>query len=444
VELLRGSEGVEGSHLDGLYYDGIDFGVETIRRVRSVLQRERGSRGLLDLHSGNNNHPNHKGKYGAVSPALQYMGVLPHIDSLWLGEGFEYNSESPDYWLIEISGLAFGTPSDLMCDRSYRGSAPWRGMLFGSFARACTYDASDGFQHYLAKPSAIWQLADQLSLDRADMFGYWHDAPPVTLASCADTYATSYVRKGELALIAIASWASPNEGLDEGALPRKGDTPSASAKGNTSGTEPSASQQQFVDNGLPRRQQNCTLLVRWEALGLSPKGVHMIAPALSGWQLPRRFKVSSEGAKGLLMPVPVHAQRGLILVLADEAQGALVESLLIGACDAACQGLENQHAGTPPPPPAQKRRPRPRRVRGQLRVEGARDAWPEDALVRRGPVFGPASRGESTHAAFADPSKPVVSVPERPRGTAYPPPPTPLPLSAYDLNAMRRHGSHTR
>ena len=53
----------------------------------------------------------------------------------------------------------------------------------------------------------------------------------------------------------------------------------------------------------------------------------MIAPALSGWQLPRRFKVSSEGAKGLLMPVPVHAQRGLILVLADEAQGALVESL---------------------------------------------------------------------------------------------------------------------
>ena len=77
AELLR----VAG--LDGLYYDGIDFGIETIRRVRAVLARERGEKGLLDLHSGNNNLATDKGKYGSVSPALQYMGVLPHLDSVW-------------------------------------------------------------------------------------------------------------------------------------------------------------------------------------------------------------------------------------------------------------------------------------------------------------------------------------------------------------------------
>ena len=70
VELLR----VGG--LDGLYYDGIDFAIETIRRVRTVLQRERGEHGLLDLHSGNNNKPEYRGRFGSVSPALQYMGCL--------------------------------------------------------------------------------------------------------------------------------------------------------------------------------------------------------------------------------------------------------------------------------------------------------------------------------------------------------------------------------
>lgn len=429
VELLRSSEGVEDSHLDGLYYDGIDFGIETIRRVRSVLQRERGDRGLLDLHSGNNNHPNHRGKYGSVSPALQYMGVLPHIDSLWLGEGFEYGGESPDYWLIEISGLAFGTPSDLMCDRTYRGSAPWRGMLYGSFTRACTYDAADGFQYYLAKPSAIWQLADQLSLGTTTMFGYWQRDPlPVTLASsCYDTYATSYVRKGELTLIAIASWASPTGHSANDIVSF------TSAARSENGTAASSHEQPFVDKDLPARQQNCTLLIRWDDLGLSPKHVHVIAPALTGWQLPRRFEMTADRAKGFVIPVPVHAQRGLLLVVAAETQSVLVESLLRGDCDASCQGLTLHEPPKASPPATRKTRPRPHRGRGQLRPQAQMDEW-TSAAFSQPPGLQSASRGDLTHAAFA----------ERARWTAYPPPPPPLPLTAYDLAAMRRHGSHTR
>jgi hypothetical protein len=71
--------------LDGLYYDGIDFSVETLRRVRAVLVRERGERALLDLHSGNNHRRGDYGRYGSVSPALQYMGAFAHLDSIWFG-----------------------------------------------------------------------------------------------------------------------------------------------------------------------------------------------------------------------------------------------------------------------------------------------------------------------------------------------------------------------
>ena len=65
--------------------------------MRTVLQRERGGRGRLDFHSGNNHKPGDRGRYGGVSPALQYMSAMPHLDSLWFGEGFEW-TESADYF----------------------------------------------------------------------------------------------------------------------------------------------------------------------------------------------------------------------------------------------------------------------------------------------------------------------------------------------------------
>ena len=101
-----------------IYYDGIAFGSDTMRRVRHVLDSERpGS--LIDLHCGNNLPGS---TYGHVSPALQFMHLFPYVDSLWFGEGYDYNS-SPDYWLVEVSGVAWGLMGDMM-----REGNPWRGM----------------------------------------------------------------------------------------------------------------------------------------------------------------------------------------------------------------------------------------------------------------------------------------------------------------------------
>ena len=70
--------------IDGIYYDGIAFGANTMRRVRRVMQEEKAGGGgegggLIDLHCGNNlaGTPANPNAYGRVQPALQVLPPLP-------------------------------------------------------------------------------------------------------------------------------------------------------------------------------------------------------------------------------------------------------------------------------------------------------------------------------------------------------------------------------
>ena len=100
---------VDAPHINGIYYDGILFGRRTMLRVRKTLQRYSKVEGgpLIDFHSGNN-FP-----YGETVDAVTYSNHWAFCDSIWIGEGYDYNSD-PDYWLIRISGLPFGVFSDML------------------------------------------------------------------------------------------------------------------------------------------------------------------------------------------------------------------------------------------------------------------------------------------------------------------------------------------
>jgi hypothetical protein len=74
----------------GLYLDGIAYDRTTMKRCRKVMdaakEKQAGSESaLIDIHSGNNFSP----QYGMVSPALQYMMLLPYMDSTMFGEGYQ-------------------------------------------------------------------------------------------------------------------------------------------------------------------------------------------------------------------------------------------------------------------------------------------------------------------------------------------------------------------
>ncbi len=176
---------VKNAGIDGLYVDGVGYDREVMKRVRRVLDRDRPGC-LIDFHSGNS--------YDYldlhVSPAVAYMEHFPYMNSLWFGEGYDYD-RPPDHWLVEVSGIPFGLFSEML----ERNGNPWRGMLYGMTAR----------YYQGAEPRHLWKLWDTFGIDKARMLGYWDPACPVHTDHPL-VLATVYGRPGRM-LISLASWA---------------------------------------------------------------------------------------------------------------------------------------------------------------------------------------------------------------------------------------------
>jgi hypothetical protein len=170
--------------IDGLYLDGIGYDREIMKRVRKVMQRAKPGC-LIDFHNGNHFHP----EYGMNNCANLFMELFPCIDSIWYGEGFDYN-ESPDYWMVEMAGIPYGLFGEML-----GGGNPWRGMVFGMTNRL----------GWGGDPGGLWKLWDEFGISQAQMIGFWDIACPVKTGR-ADVLATVYQRKGK-SLVALASWS---------------------------------------------------------------------------------------------------------------------------------------------------------------------------------------------------------------------------------------------
>ncbi len=175
--------------IDGLSLDDIAFSRETVKRLVSVLDKERDDI-VIDLHSANQFNE----RDGHINSAMLYMEHLPYITRLWFGEYFEYDRDA-DYWLTEVSGLPFGLMGEMLQD----GGHPYRGMLYGMTARK--YGNVD--------PRPVWKLMNDFGIAESRMLGYWLEDAPVTTDN-PRVLATTYVRS-EGVLIALASWSETDE-----------------------------------------------------------------------------------------------------------------------------------------------------------------------------------------------------------------------------------------
>jgi len=212
--------------IDGLYLDDVGYDRRIMQRVRKVLDRERPGC-LIDLHSWN--HFNERA--GWANCANLYMEHMPYLNSIWFGEGFNYD-ESPDYWLVEISGIPFGLFGEML----QGGGNPWRGMIYGM---TCRYYGK-------ANPGAIWRRWDAFGIQDATMIGYWDPTCPVS-TDCKDVLATVYRREGK-SLVSLASWA--------------------------------------------KTRVDCRLTIDWEALGLRADKASLFAPEIPKFQPTASFKPS--------------------------------------------------------------------------------------------------------------------------------------------------------
>jgi hypothetical protein len=206
---------LQNAPIDGLYLDEIGYSRETMQRVRRVLEERPGA--MIDMH-GNREW------WSCNCPIGYYMEHLPYIDRLWLGEAFDPDS-SPEFWLIEMSGIPFGVSSDML-----ERPNPWRGMLFGMTARA-RYSRG-------VNPSPLWELWESFGIQDSTMVGWWENHCPVETGN-SDVRATVYQKPGK-ALVALASWA--------------------------------------------RAATNVQLAIDWEKLGLDKHKVSLSAPSIEGLQ----------------------------------------------------------------------------------------------------------------------------------------------------------------
>lgn len=172
--------------IDGIYLDDVAFDRITMKRIKRVLTQN-GHPGIIDLHSANQ----YNERDGYNNSANLYLEHFPYINRLWFGEYFDYENNSPDFFLTEVSGIPFG----LMGEMLEKGGNPWRGMLYGMTNRM-PYDGND--------PGGIWKVWDAFGMKGSRMIGYWSDECPVTTSN-KNVLATVY-QKERSALVSIASW----------------------------------------------------------------------------------------------------------------------------------------------------------------------------------------------------------------------------------------------
>ncbi len=209
--------------IDGLYIDDVAFDRIVMQRVRRILDRGRPG-ALIDLHSANQFNI----RDGFVNSANLYMEHFPYIDRLWFGEYFDYNA-SPEYWLLEVSGIPFGLMGEMLQD----GGNPWRGMLYGMTSRL----------PWAGDPRPLWKIWDEFNIQDSRMIGYWSPSCPVKTGR-SDILATAYVQDGR-SLISLAGWADRDTAVE--------------------------------------------LQIDWGALGMDPSQVSLSAPYIPDFQEEARF-----------------------------------------------------------------------------------------------------------------------------------------------------------
>jgi len=210
---------VKNTGIDGLYIDDTALDRKSLQRARHILESGRPNP-LIDLHAWNHEDP----LAARGSSTSIYMDLFPYIDRIWLGEGFDYQSATPDYWLVAMSGIPYGVMSEML----QGGGNVWRGMLFGETCRL----------GWSGDPRPMWKFWDQFGMKGTKMMGWWDTNCPVKTSS-KDVLTTIY-RKQEKTLIAIANWTN---------------------------------QEQIV-----------RLKIDWQALGLNPQTTQLSSPQIDGFQ----------------------------------------------------------------------------------------------------------------------------------------------------------------
>lgn len=175
--------------IDGIYIDDTMLNRDAILRSRRILDADGNLERRMDIHSWS--HFN--GLAGRGNSAIIFMELLPFVDRMWYGEGFNYSNVTPDFWLIEMSGIPFGVMGEMLGG----GVNLYRGMVF----------AETGRWGWGADPRNEWKFFDSVNLGDAEYIGYWDPENPVQLTPGSPVRATVY-RLKDKSVISLGNFAN--------------------------------------------------------------------------------------------------------------------------------------------------------------------------------------------------------------------------------------------
>ena len=185
---------VKECDIKGIYIDDTALDRTTLERAKKILSQ---NNGLIDMHTWNHE----EARAGDATCVNLYTDIMPFIDSMWIGEGFNVEKLSPDYIITEVSTIHYGLGSQML----EAGGNHYIGMLYYMNNR---YGWGSKDAHHLY---AIW---DRYDIGNSKMYGYWHSKKPVT-ASNKDVYVTSYVDNAqENILVCMYNFSDNNVTFD--------------------------------------------------------------------------------------------------------------------------------------------------------------------------------------------------------------------------------------
>ena len=144
-----------------------------------------------------------------------------------MGEGFDYWGSTPEWWLLETSGLPFGITGDMIREGTTGGTGPgkgcpdpnrWLGMVFGMGTRlgfgtplGANVTAAPNVQEVVP----VWQFWKQYSLADSEMVGWWSDpADLLVTTSDPDVKATAFALRHEnTVVVALANFGNATKSV---------------------------------------------------------------------------------------------------------------------------------------------------------------------------------------------------------------------------------------
>ena len=181
---------LERCPLDGLYLDDSSLSAEGFRRLHRIFRKYRKKDPILDFHAWNPFPFHRKRDFGNCSVVYRDMEKLPYMTDLWLGESFDYEAASPEYYLTEISGLPFGLTGEMLRN----GGNPWRGILFGMTSR----------YGWSGDPRALWHFFEAFGIAGLRIESDF-DTPSLRQSDPLIRAARFSNARGD-SLLALASW----------------------------------------------------------------------------------------------------------------------------------------------------------------------------------------------------------------------------------------------